>query len=73
VQVAAADQGTPATTEASLKGSLPNEHPQAAAPAGPGSGLKPNDTSHLAESDYVLYNGLTVLKGMISGLNRSDG
>ncbi len=73
LQVAAADEGNPRTTEASLKGSLPNEHPQTAAPAGPGSDLKPNDTARLAEADYVLYNALTVLKGMIDAASLKTG
>ena len=63
MNISAVDEGVPRTTEASLKGSLRNEHPQA---AGPGTALKPGDTAKLAESDYVLYNSLTVLKGLIS-------
>jgi len=73
IQVAAADEGIPPTREAGLKNSLPNEHPQTALPAGPGTGLKPNDTARLAGTDYVLYNALTVLKGMLGAASLKTG
>ena len=70
VQVSAAADPT-TVREADLKGSLPNEKP-AAAPDPQTQVLgnvfepQPGDTSNLAQSDYVLYNSLNVLKGMIS-------
>jgi carboxyl-terminal processing protease len=73
IEVSAAGEPPPRTAEADLHGALPNEHPRAAAPAGPGTGLKPGDTAKLATGDYVLYNSLTVLKGMIASRNSRTG
>ena len=73
VQVSAADEEIPRTTEASLKGSLTNEHPPARGAVGPGTGLKPGDTAKLAGTDYVLYNSLTVLKGLIAAASLRTG
>ncbi len=73
VQVSAVDEEIPRTTEASLKGSLANERPQAPGAAGPGTGLKPGDTAKLAGTDYVLFNSLTVLKGLIAAASLRSG
>jgi carboxyl-terminal processing protease len=63
VKVSAAQ--APATVrEADLQGSLPNQEP--AKPEATETGIaEPGAPDTLAESDYVLYNSLNVLKGMI--------
>jgi carboxyl-terminal processing protease len=71
IEVSAAEEQPPRTAEADLKNSLPNEHPKTPPLAGPGTGLKPGDTARLATGDYVLYNSLTVLKGMIATQGRT--
>jgi len=68
VKVSAGDTPAETLSEADLKGSLANE--QATKTAAPAARSKPAvaDPQHdaaLAQSDYVLYNSLNVLKGMI--------
>jgi hypothetical protein len=66
VEVSAADPAVGRTAEADLKNSLANEKAKAVTqPGAPPADPQPNATAKLAETDYVLYNALTVLKGMI--------
>ncbi len=78
MQVTAAETRPGAVSEADLHGSLKNETPKpkaapgpAAKPAGPES--KPEDPAALAESDYVLYNSMLVLKGLIAAGSTHTG
>jgi carboxyl-terminal processing protease len=71
IEVSAADEQPRRTAEADLNNSLPGERPRPA--AGPGTALKPGDTARLAATDYVLYNSLTVLKGMIAAAGGHTG
>ena len=75
MQVSAAEAPLARVREADLKGSLANEKPGAKAgrkPAAPAEAVtnvvdpQPGATANLAETDYVLYNSLNVLKGLIS-------
>jgi len=78
MQVSAAEPPVARVREADLKGSLANEKPGGQAggkagkkPAAPAETVtnvvdpQPGATTNLAETDYVLYNSLNVLKGLI--------
>ena len=69
VKVSLGDASVARVREADLKGSLPNEKPSAKpSPAAevPEAAADPLSTDKLAETDFVLYSSLNLLKGLIS-------